>query len=191
MKKLLGVVVLMLLMAGAAVAQDFPGVEVFGGYQFLRVSQDDFSKMLHGWHASIVGNFHKYVGIEGAVTGTYGDFYDIDGEPDDPDIDVNARLHNYTFLFGPRFTARSERVTGFAHFLLGGCHTSVSAASSDPNADVSTNSFTWAIGGGVDVNVGSHFAVRPAQIDYMQIRNDDFNGHMNGFGYSAGLVFKF
>ena len=189
MKKLVGVVSLVLLMSGFAVAQDFPRVEVFGGYQFLRATDQDFSKMFHGWRASVAGNLNKYLGIEGAFTGAYGDFYDIDGEPDDPDIDVNATINNYTYMFGPRFTMRSERVTGFAHFLLGGARTSVSAAPSDPNADLSMTDFAWVIGGGVDLNIAKYLAVRPAQFDFGQIRSDDAN--LNLIGYSAGIVVKF
>lgn len=192
MKKLIGIVSLAFMMAGFAAAQDFPKVELFGGFQFLRASGKDFSKMVKGWNASVSGNLSKYVGIEGAFTGTYGDFYDIDGEPDDPNIDVNARVHNYSYLFGPRFTARSHRITGFAHFLFGGYRTSIAAAASDPNASLSSNDFAWAVGGGLDVNAGKHLAIRPAQIDYIQIRTgDDFAGNLNAFGYSAGLVLKF
>lgn len=192
MKKLIGMLSLVFLMAGLAVAQDFPRAEVFGGYQFLRASGDDFSKMFHGWRASVAGNFNRYFGVEAAFTGTYGDLYDIEGQPDDPNIDVNARINNYLYLFGPRFTMRSERVTAFTHFLLGGSKTSVSAAASDPLASLSANNFAWAIGGGLDLNVGKHVAIRPAQIDYIQIRSgEDLAGDLNCFGYSAGLVFKF
>jgi opacity protein-like surface antigen len=191
MRQWIGAASLLLLLAGPVVAQDFPRAEVAGSYQFLRISQEDFGKMLHGWGASVAGNFNRYFGIEAAFTGTYGDFYDIDGEPDDPDIDVNARLHNYTFLFGPRFAARGERVTGFAHVLLGGFRTSISAAASDPNASESMNGFAWALGGGFDINLVKHLAVRPAQVDYMRFHSDDLDSSMNGFGYSAGLVLKF
>ena len=195
MKKLVGILSLVFLMAGVAVAQDFPRVEVFGGYQFLRASQgaagDDegFSQMFHGWSASGVVNINKYFGVEGVLTGVYGDFYDIDGEPDNPDIDVNARIHNYSYMFGPRLAVRSNRVTGFAHFLLGGSRMSISAAASDPNAGMSSNDFAWAIGGGVDINVIKNFAVRPAQFDFGQIRSDMDN--VNLVGYSAGVVVKF
>jgi len=192
MKRSLLAIASLLMFSGALLAQDFPRVEVFGGYQILRVSQDDYGKTLNGWRVSMAGNLNRYFGIEGVVSGTYGDFYDIDGEPDDPDIDVNARIRNYSYLFGPRFTARSKVVTGFAHFLLGGSRTSVSAAASDPNATFSSNAFAWAVGGGLDLNLAKHFAVRPAQFDYGQIRTHDFGpGNVNSLTYSAGAVLKF
>lgn len=192
MKGICLVIASLLLFSVALQAQDFSKVELFGGYQILRASQDDYSKMLSGWRASVAGNINKYFGIEGVLSGGYGDLYDIDGEPDDPDIDVNARVHNYSYLFGPRFTARSKVVTGFAHFLLGASHTSVSAAASDPNASLSANGFAWAVGGGLDLNVSKHLAIRPAQFDFGQMRTGaDFAGTLNSITYSAGLVLKF
>jgi opacity protein-like surface antigen len=192
MKKLVGMVLLVFLMAGLAVAQDSPKVELFGGYQFLRASGNDFSKMLNGWRASVAGNLNEYIGVEASFTGTYGDFYDIDGLPDNPDTDVNARINNYTYLFGPRFTVRNDRVTGFAHVLFGGSRLSISAAASDPYSGFSSNDFAWGVGGGLDLNFVEHVAVRPVQIDYIQLRTgEDVAGNLNTFGYSAGLVIKF
>ncbi|MBN1569370.1 MAG: outer membrane beta-barrel protein [Acidobacteria bacterium] len=192
MKKICLAIVSLVLFSAGLPAQDFPKVEIFGGYQFLKASQDDYGKMLHGWRMSVAGNFNRYFGIEGALSGTYGDLYDIDGEPDDEDIDVGARIHSYSYLFGPRFTARSKVVTGFAHFLVGGSRNSISAAATDPSASLSSNGFAWAVGGGLDLNLGEHLAIRPAQIDYGKIHTgDDFSGTLNSLGYSAGIVLKF
>ena len=63
------------------------------------------------------------------------------------------------------------------------------AASSDPNAGMTSNDFTWAIGGGIDINITKNLAVRPAQFDFGQIRSDMDN--VNLVGYSAGVVVKF
>ena len=66
---------------------------------------------------------------------------------------------------------------------------SLSAAPSDPNAGMTSNDFTWAAGGGIDINVIKNLAVRPAQFDFGQIRSDMDN--VNLVGYSAGVVVKF
>jgi hypothetical protein len=49
------------------------------------------------------------------------------------------------------------------------------------------------IGGGLDINAGKHFAVRPAQLDYLLTRFNPLNESptQNNLRYSAMIVFKF
>jgi opacity protein-like surface antigen len=155
MKKICLLIVTFLLVSVVLTAQDFPKVELFGGYQLLGASDGAAS----GWAASVAGNFNKYFGVEGRFSGAYSTW-------------GNNGL--YTVLLGPRLTVRGKKTTGFAHFLFGGDQVG------------SVNRFVWAVGGGVDVDVHKHVAIRPVEFDYMQV---DLN--IDCVLYSAGVVFKF
>jgi hypothetical protein len=56
----------------------------------------------------------------------------------------------------------------------------------------SSNSFALVLGGGLDLKVTRHFAVRAGQFDY-QLVNSSANGHghQNDFRFSSGIVFGF
>jgi peptidoglycan-associated lipoprotein len=86
---------------------------------------------------------------------------------------------------GPRFSCRSSsRVTPFAQVLLGGARTSVSAF----GASGSTNGFAFSTGGGVDLGVTKHIALRP-QLDYLGMRVG--SNTLNTVRGSFGIVFRF
>jgi len=48
--------------------------------------------------------------------------------------------------------------------------------------------FAFALGGGPDLKVSKHFAVRVGQFDY-EFVNSSGGGHQNDFRYSGGVVF--
>jgi opacity protein-like surface antigen len=169
MKRSLATAVAILLMAIAAHAQDdYPKAEIFGGYSYFSadISFDDpfdddgedfFDERegVHGFGFSIAGNFHPNVGI-------VGDFSYHKRELEVPfgdDVDFST----FVFLFGPRFTARGERVEGFGQFLVGGVRRKVEDF--DSNTD-----FALGIGGGLDIKVSDNFAVRAIQLDYIPVR---------------------
>jgi opacity protein-like surface antigen len=83
-------------------------------------------------------------------------------------------------LFGPRFTSRPGRVEGFVHALLGGAR-----ASGGGDSDTS---FTYALGGGLDIKASDRVAIRIVQLDYLRTHFSD--NWQNNFRYSTGLVFR-
>ena len=59
---------------------------------------------------------------------------------------------------------------------------------------LSNNAFAMTVGGGFDVNLSRHFAVRPAQVDYLLTRFDELNTNaqtQNNLRVSTGVVFHF
>ena len=100
----------------------------------------------------------------------------------------------FTYMFGPRFNWRMKRFTAYAQALFGGAE-----AWNNPTR-TSENSFATAIGGGVDVNLTHHIAIKPVQVEYFRTQFDaaklgggtsNFGDHQNGIRYSAGVVFRF
>jgi hypothetical protein len=66
-----------------------------------------------------------------------------------------------------------------------------SVASKSP----SNNAFDFLIGGGIEVPVGEHFAIRPVQLEYLLTRfGNDFthgNNNQSNLRYQAGIQFRF
>jgi opacity protein-like surface antigen len=150
--------------------------EFFAGYQYFHATTgvsgvDGFS--LNGWNASMSGFFTRNLGVTADFSGSYGS-----------PSGVSVKLHS--FLFGPtvRFP-NTSRITPFAHALFGGGHITASAL----GLSGGETDFTWAAGGGIDVNATRHLAIRLGQADFLQTRASGQS--QNHFRYSAGIVFKF
>lgn len=183
-------------------AQNAPKAEVFGGYSYLRNSGNSFN----GWEAQGTANLTPYFGITADVSGNYHTataFAPITG------VAVSADQRLYNFLIGPTVTARFNKLSVFGHGLFGAAHSSLGAGITLPiiggvsTGLTSANAFAMALGGGVDIGVTPHFAIRAGQFDYLYTRFDavdalttgllsnSLSGHQNSFRYSAGIVFRF
>ncbi|HSE98894.1 MAG TPA: outer membrane beta-barrel protein [Blastocatellia bacterium] len=172
MKKLFMMIAVLFAAAIPAQAQDsYPSAEIFGGYAYFNA--DVFEREhLHGFGVSFTGNLGPRVGLVAEFSGHYGSI-DIPGD----ELDFST----YTFLFGPRFSARSDRVTAFGHVLLGGVRSKVE------DFDGVTD-FAMAIGGGVDVTASSSIGIRVFQADYVPVRSSGDWSH--NFRLMAGIVLR-
>jgi len=173
MKRVTLVAVCLLFISAIAVAADAPKAEVFGGYSYLHCDKNSFGDTcnLNGWDASVAFNAAKYFGIVADFGGTYGTVTDRD-------------VKVYSFLFGPKFAVRKNKVTPFAQALFGVANLKQSEAT----WSLSENDFAMALGGGLDINVSKKIAVRAAQAEYVMTRSS--GEAFNHFRYSAGIVFK-
>ena len=171
MKKLLGIVIVLVVVSVPVFCQDYPKAEVFGGYQYTRINPGNgvSGENFNGWNAAVTGNFSHWLGLTGDVSGAYKSI-------------AGVSVKDHTFLFGPTIASRSsDKFTPFAHALFGVTHESATGFASD-------NAFAMALGGGVDLGV-RNFAIRIGQFDYLMTR---FGGmSQNNFRYSAGIVFRF
>lgn len=115
-------------------------------------------------------------------------------------------LHLLTFMAGPQFS-RPGRLSPFGHVLIGGAYQSNGEESIAIPANIpvspgpqsfpgfysiaaaTSNSVAFAAGGGIDLNLSQHFAIRVAQVDYLFTH---FHAKtQNQPRMSAGLVFHF
>ena len=201
--------VLVCLFPAVLAAQEAPSApkaEIFGGYSYLRNNGNGFN----GWEAQTTFNFSRYLGVTAQFDGNYRNA--LTGTPLSSlsflGISAGANQHMYDFLFGPTATARFGRNSVFAHALFGAAHDSLSAGASLPLIGglsqnlTSATGFAMDFGGGLDIGITRHLAIRPVQIDYLQTRfnstdaltfglSTSTNARQNNLRYSAGIVFRF
>jgi hypothetical protein len=177
-------VCLIIALACGATAQDLPKVELFGGYSFLHLDVPDEiagpstvipNVNLHGWRAGVTTNFGNHFGLVVEGSGHYGTA-SFSGIP----VDATA----YSVLAGPRLATRYRRLTFFATGLVGPAY----ARAEEFGESASTVALAAAMGGGVDLHLNRHFAVR-THPEYFLTRFLD--ERQDNFRFSTGLVFKF
>ena len=173
---------------------------IFGGYSYLRNSSNGFG----GWEGQGTFNFNRYLGVTADVSGTSVTPFGFSA------LGFSAgtyqRLNNY--LFGPTITANLGRSAVFVHALFGEAHSSLGAGVSVPiiggisTGLTSANAFAMAFGGGIDIGLTRHLAIRAVQVDYLRTQfnatdalttglSSSLGNRQNSFRYSSGIVFRF
>ena len=177
-----------------------PKVSVFGGYSLLRNGGNN----VNGWNGQGTFNFNRFLGITADVSGNYRTLSSLPI----PIVTAGVSQHVYTFLAGPTVTGNLGRVSVFGHALFGEAMAGTTAGVSLPiigglNTSVSSaNAFAMAFGGGLDLNLGRHFALRAAQLDLVRTNfspadalttglSSSTSGAQNFLRYSGGIVFRF
>jgi len=164
-------VLLSLVAPAAAVAQETPRIEVFGGYSLLRA--DEASR--NGWEGSLRFALSGRFGLEAGVSQHYGK---NDGDPD-----------RTTLAGGPAFSLRPSRVFSvYVHALGGVAREKASISIFAVDISESHTSFTLLAGGGLDLRLKDSLALRLLQADWAYTRGDGES--QSGFRLSAGLVLR-
>lgn len=218
MRKLFVLVVLVFAAGTMLIAQEVPTAEVYMGYTFIRINTGTQVNAFtpSGGLGAIQFNFNKNFGLVGEFGGTHKEGVSISG----PDRALEQT--QFSYLFGPRaFVNRAGRYSPFVEFLFGGVHNSRSFGVSNSlltpgfnvpsgvTADVgptstrfrtTQNAFAYALGGGLDIKLHRHIAVRPIQLDYLPTHFSPLNipgvGTVNdvrwqhNIRYSGGITFR-
>jgi len=140
--------------------------DFFIGYSLLN---GDTLSHGSGWEAAITGNFNDWFGLKADLGGNYKS-----------SGGVGSR--EYNILFGPQLSTHSNKLKFFVHGLVGIAHFSSDVTPSDTGP-------AWTLGGGVDYNLNSSFAIRPVQLDYHGAHV--FSNTQRDARYSVGLVYRF
>src|SRR4051794_28665203 len=118
MSKSIARAIFVLILSMAAVAQT-PKVEFFGGDQYTHfgVGNNIGDKNAHGWNIAFQPNFNRVFGIKADFSGAYrqGTFVVTTV----PITLTRMSVHQHHHLFGPVFSARTDRATFFGHALFG------------------------------------------------------------------------
>ncbi len=181
-----------------------PKAELFLGYSYLRAvpAPADGNRMmwLNGGSTSIAYNFNRYLGIVGDFGGFDDSEIRLAGTGANPTSTVDSSGTAYTYLFGPRLSFRNhERITPFVQVLFGGIHASEVTLSSGCTGAGCTvlpaeNSFAMTAGGGLDLKVSHHLAIRMIQAEYLMTGFDNSStgasATQNDMRLSSGIVFR-
>lgn len=182
---------------GAAQDQPTPKWEVYGGYSFFYPGADvhgllpggvlPASSRLEanprGAGASLTYNFNRWLGLTADSSGNWGS-----GE-----ITAADRIDDAIFYHvsaGPKLTLRRHYVSPFVEALVGWHHLTSELFDGDDRVG-------FMAGGGLDLNLGRHFAIRLLRADYV-ISNHQFGPEsvvptteVRGVRLQSGLVYRF
>src|SRR5271169_44356 len=210
MKKVL-LALVVVCFGSALFAQDSPKLEVAIDYSYVHANPQNNNVIptfsLNGGGGSVAYYFSKYVGIVGEFEG-YGSythnftipptspFCNNDGDP----CPVSAQGNLFTYNVGPIVKFRTKHFEPFVEALFGGAHSNFygNLVTECPTCvfskSPSNNAFDFLIGGGIDVPISKHVALRLGEFDYILTRfgNNLTNGNNNqsSFWYQAGVVFR-
>lgn len=154
-----------------AAAQSAGNVEVSGGYNFLRIQdeelEEDDKNFPAGWYADVSGGLTDTLALVGQVSGNYKTFIE----------DIDLKLH--TFLGGVRLSSRANpNAVPFVHVLGGVINFSA--------GDYSETHGALQIGGGVNFMAGGSVGLRVGA-DYIRAFTTGEGTNVIRFG--VGIVF--
>lgn len=181
MRKLSLVALLVVFCGTFAVAQKG---ELGVGYDYLHVDCNGCSE------ASVPAGFF----VDGTyyfarVIGLTGDF-----QYHHKDFGAGETGRLLSFHAGPRLKARVGKIEPFAHALFGVTNLNLSSS----GISESDNAFSMKLGGGLDVGVAPHFAIRLGEFNYYltkfsagsSVTLNPTTDKQNNFTFGAGIVIR-
>ena len=138
---------------------------------------------LNGGSGWVAFNFSHSVGIVGEIASQHAS--NISGS--------GADLTLTSFLAGPRYRwTGGGRFAPFVQGLVGAAHASGSLAPGNSGIPGSANAFALIAGGGLDIGIIPHIALRAFEADYYLTRFDNgMNDHQNNLRIAAGVIIRF
>jgi Outer membrane protein beta-barrel domain len=164
-------IILFLVLSVFAIPSRAQSVDVSVGYSYFRLGGSN-GLNANGVSGSVAYNLKSFDWL-----GIVGDFGGYHASPS------GVSVNTYTYLFGPRLTLRNPtKINPFGQVLLGGSRITVGSGGG------SSNQFAYSIGGGVDIGLLPHLALRP-QVDYVGLNTP--GSHTNCTRVSASFVVHF
>jgi opacity protein-like surface antigen len=165
LKRMIWCCLVLVVLSTPGLGQDSPRYEAFAGYGYVRPAGGQGN--LNGWHASVTANMNSWLGFAVELGGQTGSQTLMAATPGGV-VAVNTDASFNSLGFGPRFSyRRNERLTPFAHFLLGLARGKWEGA---PSVSGEETSFATALGGGLDARVTEHFSIRMIQAEHVRTR---------------------
>jgi opacity protein-like surface antigen len=204
MKKLLGPAVLLLLCSLPTFAQDEESkVEVGGGYTFRSflpptpgAGIPNPRLDMSGWNATVSFDINRWLTVATDADGTY------QSSAETPPLTGNTQTSIYSVVAGPRiYPLGHHKLAPFAHVMFGLAHARITSPTSTGcgtsfSCTFTDGSFDFEAGGGVDLNVSKHLAIRFGEFDYERTSFLSFSTYplsdvSNNFKYKAAVLFRF
>jgi opacity protein-like surface antigen len=173
----------------AVAQQDYHKAEVFGGWNYYHfdvgagTTNGASNSSSDGINVDGTYYFKKYLGFTADLQWNKKTF------PAGTITPNTADTTEWGLAFGPRFKGHFGRVEPFGDVLLGFNRIGATEHGFPTESDTA---FAMKVGGGVDVGVAKHFAIRVGEFSYYMTRyanagNQDI--HLNGKGTQNNLTF--
>ena len=202
MKKITGLLFLTVALALGACAQDVPKVEIPLGFSMVNVHPNlapITSFNVFGGGGQVDFNFGNYFGIKADFMGyTQGSGLKVS---QNGQFLGNVNGNVFTYMFGPQIKKHTGVFQPFGEALFGAAHTNLygnicKLEEGCRSGSGDNNGFAMAFGGGIDLKVAKHFAIRPVEVDYLFTRFSanhiaNYTSNQNNFRYFGGLEFMF
>jgi len=183
-------------------AQDFPKVEVAGGYSYLHFYTNlpaVPNQNLNGGGGSFVYNIVEWLGIRADfIDYTFGSGYSTTLHNLGYTGSASANL--FTYQFGAQMKRHKGKYQPYWENLYGVAHSSGYASALKAKGDGTyilisgsgaSNSFAMQIGGGLDIALSKTVQIRPVELDYQLTRfgYKTYSANQNNFKYFGGINF--
>jgi hypothetical protein len=160
-----------------SITRKMPVGEMFGGFSYARLSDSGTTTNTKGIVGSFAWNAKPWLQLVADSSYNLGSYNG-----------VNVTL--YGNHYGARVFHRernSWRASPFAEVLVGGSHVN-NTVSGPGGLQFADLGFSMKMGGGVDLNLTPHFAVRVFDADYY--RTSFFGSHQNNIWLTTGFVIR-
>jgi len=184
-------------------AQDTPKVEIPVGFSMINVHPNlapITSFNVFGGGGQVDFNFGNYFGIKADLMG-YTQGSGLRNQLEQHGFVGAANGNVFTYMFGPQVKKHTGVFQPFGEALFGAAHTNAYATILTDEGRIlqgqgNNNGFAMALGGGIDLQVAKHFAIRPVEVDYLLTRFTanhvaNYTANQNNFRYFGGLEFLF
>ena len=197
-------------LATSAFAQKF---ELYGDYSFIQYNPTINglnSRALHGGGGGAQWNFWKILGLKADFQGYLSTQTTVNvtspiGTPVGviPVGTYKSNASSFSYLFGPVVRIPTKHVRPFGELLFGGFNSNLYAQLNSAlianggkvdTSGATQHPFAMAFGGGLDIAINKHVAIRPAELDYVLTRFTNIwtnSNNQNNFRYLGGVVFTF
>ena len=165
-----------------------PKFQLAGGYTYRSFYPPNVPRFgTNGWNATFEYTWKHWFSFVADGNGTY------------KDQGLDGKTSIYTLLAGPRIypIGHRHRLIPFAGFLLGAGHEALDIPSQGgfPQKTFSSTAYVWEAGGGVDVRVTRHWAIRAIELEYEKTHFSDFskavlNPSESNRRVTVGIVFR-
>ncbi|MGA9542131.1 MAG: outer membrane beta-barrel protein [Candidatus Sulfotelmatobacter sp.] len=138
---------------------------------------------LNGGNGWVAFNFSRSLGVVGEIASQGASNISSTG----------ADLTLTSFLAGPRYRRTvAGHFAPFVQVLFGGARAGGSLAPGSSGLPGSANAFAMIAGGGLDIGLTRHVALRAFEADYYLTRFDNgVNDHQNNLRIAAGVIIRF
>ena len=206
-------VLVALLPAHAAFAQDYSRVDVSLDYSYFRFNpafSQPHSRSLNGGGIAFQYNINDTLGIKAEFMGYSATSFTYTFASNTPVVNplgttvtipqgtYSSTGDMFTYMFGPVVYFSHSKVRPFGEILFGGSNTNIytklSTSIGTIGAIPTQHPYTMAVGGGLTFRLSHHFSIMPVEVDYVLTRysNPLTNvNNQNNFRYAGGLIFGF